>query len=81
MLFHGFPSASHMFRDLVPMLAEDFHMIAPDYLGFGQSDAPDRAVFSYTFDHIAGIMGDFLDQAGIPLWRDSSVYQRLDQKN
>lgn len=64
-LFHGFPSASHMFRDLMPMLAEDFHMIAPDYPGFGQSDAPDRAVFPYTFDHIADVMDGFLDQVGV----------------
>ncbi len=64
-LFHGSPSASHMFRDLIPMLAEDFHMIAPDYPGFGQSDAPDRTEFSYTIDHIADIMEKFLDQIGI----------------
>ena len=64
-LFHGFPSASHMFRDLMPMLAEDFHMIAPDYPGFGQSDAPDRAGFSYTFDHIADVIDAFLDQLAV----------------
>lgn len=63
-LFHGFPSASHMFRDLMPMLEDDFYMIAPDYPGFGQSDAPDRAAFSYTFDHIADIMEAFLNQIG-----------------
>lgn len=64
-LFHGFPSASHMFRDLMPMLAENFHMIAPDYPGFGQSDSPDRTEFAYTFDHIADIMDDFLKQIGV----------------
>lgn len=64
-LFHGFPSASHMFRNLMPMLEDEFYMIAPDYPGFGQSDAPDRRSFSYTFDHIAGIMEDFLDQVGV----------------
>ena len=63
-LFHGFPSASHMFRDMMPMLEDDFYMIAPDYPGFGQSDAPNRAAFSYTFDHIADIMEAFLDQIG-----------------
>lgn len=63
-LFHGFPSASHMFRDLMPMLEDDFYMIAPDYPGFGQSDAPDRAAFSYTFDHITDIMEAFLNQIG-----------------
>ena len=59
-LFHGFPSASHMFRDLMPMLERDFHLIAPDYPGFGQSDIPPRESFTYTFDHIAGIMDEFL---------------------
>ena len=64
-LFHGFPSAGHMFRDLMPALEEDFHMIAPDYPGFGQSDALGREIFSYTFDHIAHIMDAFLEQMGI----------------
>ena len=64
-LFHGFPSASHMFRDLMPMLEADFHMIAPDYPGFGQSDAPDRSDFLYTFDHIADVMDAFLEQMGV----------------
>ena len=64
-LFHGFPSASHMFRDLMPMLEADFHMIAPDYPGFGQSDSPDRSGFDYTFDHIADMMDAFLEQMGV----------------
>ena len=64
-LFHGFPSASHMFRNLMPMLEESFHMLAPDYPGFGQSDAPDRAVFSYTFDHIAEVMDAFLNRMDV----------------
>lgn len=64
-LFHGFPSASHMFRDLMPMLADKFHLIAPDYPGFGQSESPARVTFSYTFDHIAEIMDAFLDALGI----------------
>lgn len=59
-LFHGFPSASHMFRDLMPMLADRFHLIAPDYPGFGQSESPDRTIFAYTFDHLAEIMDEFL---------------------
>ncbi|MBQ8955058.1 MAG: alpha/beta hydrolase [Clostridia bacterium] len=59
-LFHGFPSASHMFRDLMPMLADRFHLIAPDYPGFGQSESPERACFSYTFDHLAAVMDAFL---------------------
>ena len=48
LLLHGFPSASHMFRDLVPRLADRFHVIAPDLPGFGQSDMPDRRAFAYT---------------------------------
>lgn len=52
-LLHGFPSSSHMFRDLIPQLAAKFHVIAPDYPGFGQSDAPDAARFEYTFDNLA----------------------------
>lgn len=52
-LLHGFPSSSHMFRDLIPKLADQFHVIAPDYLGFGYSDAPDPKQFKYTFDNLA----------------------------
>ena len=49
LLLHGFPSASHMFRDLIPLLADRFHIVAPDLPGFGQSDMPSRDRFSYTF--------------------------------
>jgi len=52
-LLHGFPSSSHMFRDLIPQLAKNFHIIAPDYLGFGYSDAPTTDEFEYTFDALA----------------------------
>jgi pimeloyl-ACP methyl ester carboxylesterase len=52
-LLHGFPSSSHMFRDLIPQLAERFHVIAPDYIGFGYSDTPATDAFEYTFDNIA----------------------------
>src|SRR5262249_17519950 len=54
LLLHGFPTASHMFRDLIPQLADRFHVIAPDLPGFGRSDMPERTEFSYTFDNIAG---------------------------
>ena len=64
-LFHGFPSASHMFRDLMPMLEDRFHLIAPDYPGFGQSVSPDRDQFEYTFDHLAEVMDSFLEKLGI----------------
>lgn len=51
-LLHGFPSSSHMFRDLIPRLADRYHVIAPDYIGFGYSDRPDPAEFAYTFDNL-----------------------------
>ena len=52
-LLHGFPSSSHMFRELIPKIAERFHVIAPDYIGFGYSDAPDAKQFTYSFDNLA----------------------------
>lgn len=64
-LFHGFPSASHMFRDLMPMLEDKFHLVAPDYPGFGQSESPIRDTFAYTFDHLAEIMDALLEKLGI----------------
>ena len=64
-LFHGFPSASHMFRDLMPMLEDRFHLIAPDYPGFGQSESPSRDEYSYTFDHLARTMDAFLQEIGV----------------
>ncbi len=65
LLLHGFPSASHMFRDLIPLLADRFHLIAPDLLGFGQSDMPDRKQFTYSFDAIAKTMGRFTEVMGL----------------
>lgn len=64
-LFHGFPSSSHMFRDLIHELKNDFHIIAPDYPGFGHSDSPCRDDFTYTFDNIAEIIDSFLMLKGI----------------
>lgn len=64
-LLHGFPSASHMFRDLMPLLEDRFHLIAPDYPGFGQSESPSREDFAYTFDHLAEIMDAFLQKIGV----------------
>ncbi|WP_125589692.1 alpha/beta fold hydrolase [Companilactobacillus jidongensis] len=64
-LFHGFPSASHMFRDLIPELEDRFHLIAPDYPGFGQSESPDHQKFEYTFDHLSEIMEDFLKSLSV----------------
>ena len=59
-LLHGFPSSSHMFRDLIPQLSDKFHVIAPDYLGFGYSDAPTVQEFEYTFDNLAIHVEDLL---------------------
>lgn len=61
LLLHGFPSASHMFRDLMPLLENDFHLIAPDYPGFGQSSMPNHEDFTYTFEHLSEIMTDFIE--------------------
>ena len=65
LLLHGFPSAGHMFRDLIPMLADRFRVIAPDLPGFGQSDMPERAKFSYTFGNIAEVIGRFTEVIGL----------------
>jgi pimeloyl-ACP methyl ester carboxylesterase len=64
LLLHGFPSASHMFRDLIPQLADRFHIVAPDLPGFGRSDLPNRDSFSYTFDNIANIVDRFTEIVG-----------------
>jgi pimeloyl-ACP methyl ester carboxylesterase len=59
-LLHGFPSSSHMFRELIPQLAGDFHVVAPDYLGFGYSDAPSATEFQYTFDNVTALIEELL---------------------
>lgn len=61
LLLHGFPSASHMFRDLIPLLAERFHIIAPDLPGFGQSAMPPRSAFTYSFDNLAAVIDRFTE--------------------
>jgi pimeloyl-ACP methyl ester carboxylesterase len=61
LLLHGFPSSSHMFRNLIPALAAKFHVVAPDYPGFGQSSAPSVEGFDYSFDHLAAIVEQFTE--------------------
>ncbi len=63
-LLHGFPSSSHMYRNLMPMLADKFYLIAPDYPGFGNSDAPSPSQFSYTFDRLSEIVEKLLVSIG-----------------
>ncbi len=65
LLLHGFPSSSHMFRDLIPALADTYRVVAPDLPGFGFSDAPDRTAFDYTFDNLANVTERFLETLGI----------------
>ncbi|MET0463374.1 MAG: alpha/beta hydrolase [Chitinophagaceae bacterium] len=62
LLLHGFPSSSHMFRDLIRELSDSFHLIAPDYPGFGQSHAPDVKEFTYTFDNLSIVIERFIDE-------------------
>jgi pimeloyl-ACP methyl ester carboxylesterase len=64
LLLHGFPSSSHMFRDLIPLLADRFHLVAPDLPGFGQSDLPARDTFAYTFDNLANVIDRFTEVIG-----------------
>jgi pimeloyl-ACP methyl ester carboxylesterase len=60
-LLHGFPTSSHMFRDLIPRLETRFHVIAPDYPGFGYSSTPEPSKFTYTFDNVANVIDKFLE--------------------
>ena len=64
-LLHGFPTSSHMFRNLIPALARRYHVVAPDLPGFGFSDAPDRRQFRYTFAHLAEVIGKFTEVIGL----------------
>ena len=65
LLLHGYPTSSHMFRNLIPILSAKYHVIAPDLPGFGYSDAPDHQQFQYTFDNLAKTMQAFIDELGL----------------
>lgn len=65
LLLHGFPTSSHMFRNLIPALADQFHVVAPDYPGFGNSSAPAVTEFDYTFDNLANVIDNFTEQLGL----------------
>ena len=65
LLLHGFPSSSHMFRDLIPLLADTYRLVAPDLPGFGRSDMPDRGAFGYTFEHLADVVDGFTGALGL----------------
>src|SRR5262249_60700895 len=64
-LLHGFPTSSRMFRHLIPALADRYHLVAPDHLGFGYSDAPSPVDFDYTFDALADVTEGLLDHLGV----------------
>lgn len=65
LLLHGFPTSSHMFRELIPQLARQYHVFAPDLPGFGFSDAPPRGQFQYSFENLARIIGLFTEAVGL----------------
>ncbi|WP_063574062.1 MULTISPECIES: alpha/beta hydrolase [Luteibacter] len=65
LLLHGFPTSGHMFRDLIPLLADRYRVIAPDLPGYGQTKAPKRGDFDYTFDNLAQVVGGFVDAIGL----------------
>jgi pimeloyl-ACP methyl ester carboxylesterase len=65
LLLHGFPTSSHMFRNLIPILARHYHIVAPDFPGFGQTDLPSHKEFAYTFENLAEVMGKFTEAIGL----------------
>ncbi len=65
LLLHGFPSSSHMYRDLIPAFSDNYRVVAPDLPGFGFSEAPDRATFNYTFDNLTDVIDRFVETLGL----------------
>ncbi|MED4129449.1 alpha/beta fold hydrolase [Shouchella miscanthi] len=71
LLLHGFPSSSHIYRDLIPALMDDYHLIAPDYPGFGNSDQPSMETFEYSFYHLAQLVSSFTEKINLDTY---SIY-------
>src|SRR5215217_7572744 len=65
LLLHGFPTSSQMFRNLIPLLADRYRVVAPDYPGYGHSSMPPRDSFAYTFDNLAGVIDEFTAKVGL----------------
>src|SRR3984893_831158 len=65
LLLHGFPTSSNMFRNLIPRLAKSFHVVAPDYPGFGQSSMPDHHAFAYTFENLTNVVEQLVEKLGL----------------
>ena len=84
LLLHGFPSASHMFRDLIPQLVDRYHVVAPDLPGFGMTERPARDKFAYTFENFAHVVDRFTEVLGLKkiralclrLWRAGRLSPR-----
>src|SRR3954464_1927872 len=66
LLLHGFPTSSQMFRNLIPLLADEYRVVAPDYPGYGHSSMPSRERFAYTFDNLARVIDQFTERVGLP---------------
>src|SRR3954449_1619602 len=66
LLLHGFPTSSHMFRNLIPVLADKYHVVAPDFPGYGQSSTPNIDEFLYTFDNLTDVLERFMDRLELP---------------
>lgn len=87
LLLHGFPSSSHMFRNLIPLLADEFHVIAPDFPGYGQSSAPPAGEFEYTYDRLTDVTEQLTEKLGLTAYTlylsdiGSSVGYRLAVKH
>ena len=77
LLLHGFPTSSHMFRNLIPTLADRYHLVAPDLPGFGFSEAPDRKEFRYSFENLAKIIDRFTKPSVLTDTRSTSLTMEL----